>query len=104
MYEFKRYICVWNSKTLRYLSRKQVQTISRLKGLLDGGGDAGLLTSRGVVAIVVVAVSVVVGSSETGGSRNLAVGTYTGRALAATGDQNWISYGVRKWESSINTY
>ena len=85
MYEFKRYICVWNSKTLRYLSRKQVQTISRLKGLLDGGGDAGLLTGRGVVAVVVVAVSVVVGSS------NFSVGTDPGASLAVSGDQNWIS-------------
>jgi len=58
--------------------------MSRLKDLLDGGGDSGLLSSGGVVAVVlVVTVGVVVAVGVRSGeaSRSLAVGTYTGRAF-----------------------
>jgi len=58
--------------------------MSRLKDLLDGGGDSGLLSSGGVVAVVlVVTVGVVlaVGVRSGEASRSLAVGTYTGRAF-----------------------
>jgi len=58
--------------------------MSCLKDLLDGGGDSGLLSSGGVVAVVlVVTVGVVVAVGVRSGeaSRSLAVGTYTGRAF-----------------------